>query len=128
MKIKYIVGGLIVIVLVAALVYVSVGQGSAYYITIEEALAGKAQPGQAIRIDGYAGEGTVVWDAPAVTLRFDLVDQERTHRLPVVFHDAPPEGFTEGGGLMVEGTMGDDGTFQASQLLTRCPSKYEEYK
>ncbi|MBU0493630.1 MAG: cytochrome c maturation protein CcmE [Chloroflexi bacterium] len=128
MKIKYIVGGLVVVVLVFALIYVSVGQGSAYYITIEEALAGKAQSGQAIRIDGYAEEGTVVWDAPAVMLRFDLVDLERTHRLPVVFHNAPPEGFVEGGGLMVEGTMGDDGTFQASQLLTRCPSKYEEYK
>lgn len=128
MNMKYIVGGLIVVVLVAALIYVSVGQGSAYYITIEEALAGKAQPGQAVRIDGYAGEGTVVWDATAVTLRFDLVDRARTHRLPAVFHDAPPEGFTEGGGLMVEGTLDSGGTFQVSRLLTRCPSKYEEYK
>jgi cytochrome c-type biogenesis protein CcmE len=89
---------------------------------------GRVGGGQAIRIDGYAGEGTVVWDAPAVTLRFDLMDQERTNRLPVVFHDAPPEGFTEGGGLMVEGTLDSSGTFQASRLLTRCPSKYEEYK
>lgn len=128
MRVKYVVGALIVVALVAALVYVSAGQGSAYYLTIEEALAGKAQPGQAVRIDGYVGEGTVVWDAPAVVLRFDLVDQARTQRLPAVFHDAPPEGFAEGSGLMVEGSLNDDGTFQATRLLTRCPSKYQEYK
>lgn len=128
MQSRYIVGGLIAVGLVAALIYVSVGQGGAYYITIEESLAGKAQPGRAVRIDGYVGEGTVKWDAPAVTLRFDLVDRDRVHRLPVVFHNAPPEGFVEGGGLMVEGILGEDGTLQATQLLTRCPSKYEEYK
>ena len=128
MKIKFIVGGLVVAGLVAALIFVSVGQGSAYYLTIDEALGGKVKPGQPVRIDGYVGEKTVVWDAQAVTLRFDLVDKDRTKSLPVVYRNAPPEGFTEGGGLMVEGSVNADGSFQATQLLTRCPSKYEEYK
>lgn len=128
MKIKYIGGTVMVVVLTAALILVSVGQGSAYYLTIEEALGGRAKPGQAVRIDGYVGEGTVQWDAQAVTLRFDLVDKARARRLPVVYRNAPPEGFVEGGGLMVEGSVTADGVFQATQLLTRCPSKYEEYK
>jgi cytochrome c-type biogenesis protein CcmE len=128
MKIKYIIGAVVVVILVSALIFVSVGQGSAYYLTINEALAGKAKPGQPVRIDGYVGEGSVVWDAQAVTLRFDLVDKERTERLPVVYRNAPPEGFTEGSGLMVEGNLTGERTFQATQLLTRCPSKYQEYK
>ncbi len=128
MKIKYLIGGLIAVALVVALIFVSVSQGSAYYLTIDEALGGKARPGQTVRIDGYVGEGTVTWDAQAVTLRFDLMDKDRTRRLPVIYRNAPPEGFTEGSGLMVEGSVNADGSFQATQLLTRCPSKYEEYK
>jgi len=127
MKSKYLVGGLVVVVLLAALIYVGMERGQVYYLTIEEVLAGKARPGQFLRINGHVAEGTVVWDAQAVILRFDLVDQERVHRLPVVYRNVPPAGLAEGGSLMVEGILGEDGTLQATQLLTRCPSRYEEY-
>jgi cytochrome c-type biogenesis protein CcmE len=45
--------------------------------------------------------------------------------MPVVYKGAEPAGFKEDSNLLVEGKYDSDGVFRATQLILKCPSKYE---
>ena len=44
---------------------------------------------------------------------------------PVVYRGIAPDTFTDGVDVVVEGRMGEDGTFHATVLLAKCASRYE---
>ena len=44
---------------------------------------------------------------------------------PVVYRGIAPDTFTDGVDVVVEGRMGEDGTFHATTLLAKCASRYE---
>jgi cytochrome c-type biogenesis protein CcmE len=43
----------------------------------------------------------------------------------VVYRGIAPDTFTDGVDVVVEGRMGEDGTFHATTLLAKCASRYE---
>jgi cytochrome c-type biogenesis protein CcmE len=43
----------------------------------------------------------------------------------VVYRGIAPDTFTDGVDVVVEGRMGQDGTFHATTLLAKCASRYE---
>lgn len=45
--------------------------------------------------------------------------------VPVVYRGIAPDTFTDGVDVVVEGRMGEDGTFRATTLLAKCASRYE---
>ncbi len=45
--------------------------------------------------------------------------------LPVVYKGVKPDTFEQGESVVAEGRLGSDGVFQASNILVKCPSKYE---
>jgi cytochrome c-type biogenesis protein CcmE len=45
--------------------------------------------------------------------------------IPVSYRGIAPDTFTDGVDVVVEGRMGQDGTFQATTLLAKCASRYE---
>src|SRR5947208_16996354 len=45
--------------------------------------------------------------------------------VPVVYRGIAPDTFTDGVDVVVEGRMGQDGTFHATTLLAKCASRYE---
>jgi cytochrome c-type biogenesis protein CcmE len=49
-------------------------------------------------------------------------------RIPVRYKGVKPDMFQAGAAVIVEGRIGPDGVLQADNLMTRCPSKYEEEK
>ena len=44
---------------------------------------------------------------------------------PVVYRGIAPDTFTDGVDVVIEGRMGDDGTFRATTLLAKCASRYK---
>ena len=59
--------------------------------------------------------------------RFTLTGSEQsqsTVSLPVTYQGTVPDAFKEGIEVVVEGKY-NNGTFWASNILTKCPSKYE---
>ena len=52
-----------------------------------------------------------------------MTDGART--FPVVYRGIAPDTFTDGVDVVVEGRMQSDGTFQATTLLAKCASRYE---
>jgi cytochrome c-type biogenesis protein CcmE len=45
--------------------------------------------------------------------------------LPVRFEGVTPGLFRDGTNVIASGRLGSDGVFRATELMTKCPSKYE---
>jgi len=55
---------------------------------------------------------------------FEITDGFKN--VPVKYRGNLPATFDQANGVVVVGAIDSDGVFKASQLLTKCPSKYEE--
>lgn len=112
----------VVMVVVAYLAFSSVGNALVYYLTPAELLArGEAGVGQTVRLGGVVAEGSV--SGPATDLTFAITDGEAE----VTVHStvAPTRSFREGSGAVVEGALGGDGIFEATQVIVKHDENYE---
>jgi cytochrome c-type biogenesis protein CcmE len=112
----------VVLAVIAYLAFSSVGSALVYYLTPTELLArGEAAVGDTVRLGGQVEVGSV--DGPATDLRFVLTDGDS--RIPVHSTVAPTRSFREGSGAVVEGALGPDGVFEASQVIVKHDENYE---
>jgi len=128
-KIKFIVGGLIVVALVAYLIISSISSAGAYYREVGEVLAQRTElTGKPLRVSGTVITESINYDAANLDLNFKISDPaDATEQLAVHFHGVEPDQIgREGTGAIVEGTLRSDGVVEANNLLLKCPSKYEQ--
>ncbi len=78
--------------------------------------------GEPIRLGGQVDPGTIEWDADRTELRFSLVDDYA--RVSVESTGAPPAMFQEGMGVVVEGVLGADNVFRATNLMVKHSNEY----
>jgi cytochrome c-type biogenesis protein CcmE len=115
------VGVAIVVVVIAYLAFSSVGNALVYYVTPTELVArGDSAIGQTVRLGGLVKRGSVSGAAPA--LFFVLTDGTTEMRVHAV--SAPTRSFREGIGAVVEGVLGADGVFEASQVIVKHDENY----
>ena len=119
---KFLVGGAIIALALAYLIYAGVTQSAVYFVTPAELQAAPVS-GKAYRLGGMVVPGTLTWDAPTLALRFSLSDGKAT--VPVRHRGTPPDLFGEGRGAVVEGRWTKDGYFDASLIMAK---HSEEYK
>ena len=121
---KLIVVAAVLAATVGFLVYNALGSSMAYFVTVSELqTSGKNLAGEQLRVGGNVEPGSISQDGFGGQLRFVMTDG--THTLPVVYDGSAPDIFAEDVEVVAEGTMGPDGTLVASNLLTKCPSKFE---
>lgn len=82
--------------------------------------------GAALRIAGKVTEDPIQWDVQKLSLAFTMGEGEA--RIPVRYKGVKPDMFQAGADVIVEGKIGPDGVLVANNLMTSCPSKYEEEK
>ena len=105
-------------------VFLGLGSSVSYYVTVSEFLSRSTElHDTTVRVAGKIAESPVDWNAEDLELRFNVT--EGGHTLPVIYEGAKPSGFKAGSNILIEGTFHPDGIFQASQLILKCPSKYE---
>jgi cytochrome c-type biogenesis protein CcmE len=101
-----------------------------YYQTLGEFQA--ADSGRSARVHGYVALGSIERDVDAQVVRFE-VQEVAPHAgglpdgsLPVVYTSLEtPDLFKDGAEVVVEGRMAPDATFHATNVLAKCPSKFE---
>ena len=121
---KYIIGGVILLFIVAYLFFLSFSSSVRYYVTVSEFSArGTELLGTDVRVAGKIADSPIDWNAEDLELRFIIT--EGGHALPVLYQGAKPSSFKAGSNILVEGKSHPDGIFRASQLIMKCPSKYE---
>ncbi|HLJ62352.1 MAG TPA: cytochrome c maturation protein CcmE [bacterium] len=119
----FVTGAVAIVLSLAYLVYGGIQQGATYWVTVGE-LEQRA-PGTAtdrVRLGGTVAPGTIRWDAAHRHLRFVVTDGQ--HALPVTYAGVVPDIFAEGRQVVVEGSLDRSGTFDATTLLAKCPTKY----
>ena len=112
----------VVLAVVAYLAFSSVGNALVYYLTPTELLErGEAAIGQTVRLGGQVKSGSV--SGPATDLTFVVTDGDA--EITVHSTVAPTRSFREWTGAVVEGRLGEDGVFEASQVIVKHDENYE---
>ncbi len=111
-----------VIVVIAYFAFSSIGNALVYYLTPTELMSrGDAAYAQPVRLGGLVAAHSVQ-HGDAADLTFVLTDG--TTRVTVHSDVLPTSSFREGAGAVVEGTLGRDGVFQATQVLVKHDENY----
>jgi cytochrome c-type biogenesis protein CcmE len=93
-----------------------------YYVTPGDVLA--SPPGERVRLGGYVEPGTVVVENGSV--QFTLTDGSQS--VTVVQQGAVPSMFKAGRGVVVEGSLGQDGIFHSDTVLVKHDGIYSPPK
>ena len=114
---------LISVGVLAFLAFGGIGENLVYYWSPSElAEAGDEAIGATIRLGGLVEPGTIDRSADGLTLKFAVTDGGAS--VPIVTSSVPPAMFREGVGVVVEGTIRKDGSFETNRLLVKHDNQY----
>jgi len=122
-RLKFIIGGAIIVLVTGWLIYSNIESSSAYYLTVEE-LTTTGPSDRMVRVTGLVVGQTIDWDPQQMILRFDIADDSGS--LPVLYKGVRPDMLRDGVQAVVEGKYTASGVFEATSVLLKCPSKYAE--
>jgi cytochrome c-type biogenesis protein CcmE len=105
-----------------ALVLSAFQQNLVFFHTPTEVAEGKAPQGRTFRIGGMVEAGSIQRQPDGVTVRFAITDTAKT--IPVAYQGPLPDLFKEGKGAVVQGSLGADGLFTASEVLAKHDENY----
>ena len=149
-RLKFLVGGLLILAAAIYLLISSTAANAQYFLTLDE-LKSKAPTlnGASVRISGAVIGDTIQYDPQTLTLKFTIAnvpgdnktidaqgglaavlhaavtDTSRT-RLQVVYQGVKPDLLKNEAQAILTGKLGTDGIFYASDLLLKCPTKYQD--
>ena len=95
---------------------------AAYFYTPADIVAGKASEGKAMRLGGMVERGSVRRQSDGITTRFIVEDGEG--RVAVTYSGILPDLFREGSGVVAEGKLASDRSFQADNILAKHDERY----
>lgn len=121
----------LVLVVIALLAIVGAGlmaawglRNQANYFYLPEQMATEPPAvGQAVRLGGMVQKGSIRTAADGVTVNF-VVTGNTADTVPVRYSGILPDLFTEGSGVVAEGSLGPDGVFMATNLLAKHDENY----
>jgi cytochrome c-type biogenesis protein CcmE len=124
---KFLIGGALVLSVAGYLMASSIKDTGVYYMTPTE-LSAKLQADPSfvnagVKVGARVVPGSVQRVAGGKEYAFRVTDG--SHTFPVVYRGIAPDTFTDSVDVVVAGRMGTDGTFQATELLAKCASRYE---
>jgi len=149
-RIKFILGGLLIIAAVVYFIVSSTIANAQYFVTVDELLTkADSMKGRNIRLSGAVIGDSIHYDPQTMSLSFTIahvpgdnkeiqasgglamvlhkaVMDPGINRLPVVYVGVMPDLLRNEAQAIVTGKLGDDGVFYAEELMLKCPTKYEE--
>lgn len=119
MKPKYIIGGVVAALLLAGVV-IALENKKVEYMDFKAA----AESGKKVQVAGtWVKEKGCTYDPASNQFRFTMRD-EKGSVMPVVLDGAKPNNFEISTSIVATGLV-QDGRLAATNILTKCPSKYE---
>jgi cytochrome c-type biogenesis protein CcmE len=149
-RMKFIVGGLLIVAAVVYLIVSSTQASAQYFLTIDELEArGASVMGEDVRVSGAVIGDTIQYDPQTLTLKFtvahipgdnkdieaqgglakvlhDAVTDPGRTRMQIVYEGVKPDLLRDEAQAIMTGSLGEDGIFHADELLLKCPTKYED--
>jgi len=149
-RMKFIIGGVLILAAVVYLIFSATQANAQFFMTVEElAQKGQSVGERELRISGAVIGDTIQYDAKTLTLNFTVahvpgdnktieaegglaavlhtaVTDPNRPRLLVQYVGPKPDLMRDEAQAIMTGKLGADGIFYASELLLKCPTKYEE--
>jgi cytochrome c-type biogenesis protein CcmE len=130
-KLRFVIASLLILGAITFLMIFSFQSNAMYYLTVPELKSqvqteGAAFYHRAVRVSGPLHKESIDWDAKTMTLRFHI-DQDGD-MFPVAYVGPVPDTMQNGETVVVEGKYTREGVFNATNILVKCPSKYETAK
>jgi cytochrome c-type biogenesis protein CcmE len=150
MKPKFIIGFGMILAAVVFLIFTSTAQSQERFMTVDEMLAeGPAIVGDSIRITGAVIGDTIQYDPATLTLTFevahapadfqeieeqgglakvlfDAVNDPTRNRVKIIYIGVKPDLLRTEAQAIMAGKLDENGVFHATELLLKCPTRYEE--
>jgi cytochrome c-type biogenesis protein CcmE len=121
---KFVIAGTLLIGAASYLAFASMRSDLVYFVDVDGFVQSHPSAGRHARVHGVVSETGADIRRAEMTARFNL-DGQAEH-LTVMFRGPLPELFQTGRQVVVEGSLDQQGVFQARTLMTKCASKYEE--
>jgi cytochrome c-type biogenesis protein CcmE len=100
-------------------------QSAVYYYTMDQVLT--AKPQRPVRIGARVVPGSIQREPEGFLVRFAIHDHTSPESLKVVYRGVPADPFAEDREVVVTGKVDwATGEMIATDLLVKCPSKYEK--
>lgn len=149
-RMKFIVGGLLIVAAVIYLIVSSTQANAQYFLTIDELNhKGSSVLGRDLRISGAVIGDSIQYNPQTLTLTFTIanipgdnkeidaqgglaqvlhqaVSDPNRSRLQVTYSGPKPDLLRNEAQAIITGKLGEDGIFHADELLLKCPTKYED--
>jgi len=149
-RVKFIIGGALIIVAIAYLIYSSTKANAQYFFTIDELQSrGQSMANQNVRISGAVIGNSIQYDPQTLSLHFTIanvpadnkqieaqgglaavlhaaVTDSSRSRMQVIYKGPKPDLLRDEAQAIMTGHIDIDNVFYADELLLKCPTKYEE--
>jgi len=122
-RIVFAVIAVIAIGVAAKLIIASIDKGSSYFYSPMKVLAGEAPKDQVFRIGGLVKVGSMQRIGKTLTVEFIITD-DQSAEITTHYTGILPDLFKEGQGVVAKGRLGDDGIFNAEEVLAKHDEKY----
>lgn len=105
-----------------ALLLRALNENLLFYYSPTQVADGEAPVERQFRLGGLVAEGSVEHATDTVQINFMVTDY--VHSIPVEHYKIPPDLFQEGKGVVVHGTMNNDGLFVADKVVAKHDENY----
>ena len=143
-RVQFITAGVVILVALLYLLVSGTLQGARYFITVAEVLDDPAHRGRTLRVSGAVDGESIDYDSENAIIRFEIVHipsqyddlaqalhealaDDKAPRMKIIVEDAAiPDLLQHEAQAILTGALEDDNIFHASELLLKCPSRFEE--
>ncbi len=141
---KFLIGGLLILAAVSYLIVSSTTAGARYFITVQELKNDSQYINKTIRISGAVIGDTIQYDEKNLVIDFAIanipsdytnlskalyesVNDPNSIRIPVhIVGQVKPDLLKHEAQAILTGSLDKNGVFQATELLLKCPTKFQE--
>jgi cytochrome c-type biogenesis protein CcmE len=141
---KFLVGGVLILGAIFYLIISGTISGARFFITVDEVVNNPDYVAHTVKVSGAVIGETIDYDSDKSIITFTIaniptdfedlatalhdavIDPDAT-RMKVIVKDQPmPDLLQHEAQAILTGELGKDGIFYASELLLKCPSRFEE--
>ena len=129
---RFIIVAAVVVLALTFMIWAAFGENTRYFLTVSEFNSKtEIQDGQMVRISGKLVEGTFDRGEKSTVSHFQITDTEGeasgSALLVATYEGVLPDlFFNPHSEIILEGSYSAAGVFQTSEILVKCPSKYQD--
>jgi len=143
-RLKFIIGGFLILAAAGYLIISNTFAGAQYFMTVDELLHNPDYVGKSVRVSGAVIGDSIQYDTENLVIQFTMsniptnytdlalalhesVNDPNAARIPVrVEGQVKPDLLQHEAQAILTGTLGADGVFHATELLLKCPTRFNE--